>query len=64
MKVKTDFAPWDYITAGKEYEAREIEEDSFVIDTDEGEAILCRFAGCAHLNGGCWTVVDPQEVQP
>ncbi len=58
MKVKTDFAPHDYLTAGKEYDVRGFESDSFFIDTDEGFEIYCHMAGCAHLSGGCWIVVD------
>ena len=66
MKVKTDFAPNPYITAGKEYDARDYDKsnyDSFRITCDHGTNLSCLKQRCAHLNGGNWIVIEERPVQ-
>lgn len=57
-----------YLTAGKLYEAISVDEETFQIIGDGGQEVLCRFSGCAHLNGGDWEIFygeqSPQTDAP
>jgi hypothetical protein len=60
MKVKADsVGDTEYLTAGKEYE---VIGESYggslcVIMCDEGDRLDIDLDCCAHIDGGCWTVV-------
>lgn len=63
MKVRTDFVPvnCDYLTAGKEYEAKSgfgFEEGVFIINDDEGDSIQIIILCCNHIQGRHWQVVE------
>jgi hypothetical protein len=61
MKVVADFVPdWtDYLTAGKMYHVRWIDEYGCgCIWDDSGEETYIKFKSCGHLGGKSWIVVD------
>jgi hypothetical protein len=47
-----------YLTAGKKYKAQPHSEKLLRIEDDEREFLEIRPEGCAHLEGGTWTVSE------
>lgn len=53
-----------YITPGKRYPMRNIDENSlysFEITDDKGDTLFCLRESCAHLDGGSWEIIDDAE---
>ena len=48
----------DYLTVGKEYEVKNFNGSSVLIESDHGELIFTEINGTSHLNGGSWEVVE------
>lgn len=61
VKADTMPASTPYLTAGKIYEFWRSEVEPFsggVIDADDGATNYILLSGCAHLEGGDWTLCD------
>ena len=58
MKVKTDYAGCEYITPGKEYEAKRLSSVIFKIINDIDTLMIINVKKCAHLQGRAWDIVE------
>ena len=53
-----------YVTRGKEYvviEFKDVDRYAFNIVLDNGFKAFCLVKGCAHLDGGDWTLIEKED---
>ncbi len=64
MKVyaKADSVDRNYLTAGKLYEVINEDGKLLYIVCDDGVKTICKWGGCAHLDGGLWERVEPTRI--
>lgn len=61
--VVAEFVPAEnpYLTAGRPYPVISDGGALFTIIDNDGDALICRWNGCAHLRGGSWTSIEIDE---
>lgn len=60
VRIKSGECP-SYLTSGKVYEAytnKEITDNAFIIELDNGGFMKGYFNNCPGRNGGSWEIVD------